>query len=111
MKEQMIIIGNNIRDLRRAKGCSQEALANGAGISMSNLRKIENGTANPTVQTLCLISKELNVAFVDILYPQNKEMKYIRDFYNLITTLPTKETEMIVSMIKTIVDIVLSHNK
>lgn len=45
-------IGRNIVSLRRSKGISQEALALFSGMSVSYLRLIEHGEANPTIDAL-----------------------------------------------------------
>lgn len=55
-------IGQNIVLLRRAKRISQEQLALQSNISVSRLREIEHGIANPTSDTLESIAKTLDVA-------------------------------------------------
>lgn len=39
-------LGNRIKKLRRAKGISQEELANRCGLSFSQINRIENGVIN-----------------------------------------------------------------
>lgn len=55
-------IGNNIVKLRSSKGITQEDLAYGVGISVSRLRDIEHGCANPSLDTLESIAVELKVS-------------------------------------------------
>lgn len=54
-------IGNKIRSLRIQKELSQEDLANEAEIPLSQIGRIERGENNPTVSTLYVIAKALDV--------------------------------------------------
>lgn len=55
-------IGHNIVRMRKARKISQEQLALQSNISVSRLREIEHGVANPTSDTLESIAKTLEVA-------------------------------------------------
>lgn len=59
-------IGRTIVDIRTQRGFSQEYLALECEMSLSYLRRIEHGTANPTINTLLRIAKVLDV---DIINP------------------------------------------
>ncbi len=65
--EVPLIIGENIRRLRRARGISLGELAKKAEISKSTLSAIEAGKANPTISTLWAISKALGVPFSSLI--------------------------------------------
>ena len=54
-------IGNTIVSLRKAKGLTQEALALECGISISYMRLMEHGKANPTINELWRIAEVLEV--------------------------------------------------
>ena len=54
-------IGSNIVLLRKAKRITQEQLALRADMSVSYLRAIEHGRANPTVEALDRLAKVLAV--------------------------------------------------
>lgn len=54
-------VGNRIRDLRIDHGFSQEDLANEADIPLSQVGRIERGENNPTISTLHVIAKALDV--------------------------------------------------
>ena len=43
------------------RGYTQEALANELDMSACNLRKIEHGLGNPTIQTLDKLAKHFNI--------------------------------------------------
>ena len=56
-------IGRAIVDIRTYRGYSQEYLALECDMSVSSLRRIEHGTANPTIDELSHIAKVLEVDF------------------------------------------------
>ncbi len=60
-------IGRNVKRLRKQAGLSQEQLAFEAGISNSYLRRVEHGTANPTVHELEKVAGALDVALIDLV--------------------------------------------
>lgn len=51
-----------IRDLRDAADLSQEAVAHGAGLTVSAYARIERGEANPTWTTVTQIARGLGVS-------------------------------------------------
>jgi transcriptional regulator with XRE-family HTH domain len=55
------ILAKNMRRLRLAKGLSQDALAADAGLFQKLISGIENGRANPELDTLGKIAKALGV--------------------------------------------------
>jgi len=54
-------IGRRIRGLREERGISLSALARAAGVGKATLSGLENGTRNPTLETLWAITTELGV--------------------------------------------------
>ena len=60
-KSILITFGDNLRQLRLAKGFTQEQLANELGIEISQISRIERGVINTSITTLYSISKVLNV--------------------------------------------------
>ena len=54
-------LGRRIRDLRAAKGWSQEYLAEEAGIDRSYMSGVERGVRNVSVLNLARIAKALGV--------------------------------------------------
>lgn len=54
-------LGRNIRTRRTAMGISQERLAEAAKIHRTYLMKLESGTGNPTIRSLCLVAQALRV--------------------------------------------------
>ena len=58
-------------ELRKGNNLTQKELSELTGIHRSDISKLENGTANPTVKLLCRIAKAMNkklvIQFVDDL--------------------------------------------
>lgn len=57
----MRALGLRIQELRRARGETQESLADRLGMLPSNYARIEQGRTNPTVETLHRIATALDV--------------------------------------------------
>jgi DNA-binding XRE family transcriptional regulator len=59
-------LGSRLRQLRAARGLSQEALARRAGIARSFYSKIETGNQSPTVDKLHNIAAALHVHIAEL---------------------------------------------
>ena len=57
----LISFGGKLRELRLAKGFTQEQLANELGVEISQISRIERGVINTSVTTLYAISKTLKI--------------------------------------------------
>jgi DNA-binding XRE family transcriptional regulator len=62
----VVELGTRIRELRRAKGLTQEALAETAALSVQHLLDLEHGRSNPTVTSLIGIARGLRVPIRDL---------------------------------------------
>ena len=78
-------IGQNIVSLRKEKGISQEYLALYSNMSVSYLRLIEHGTANPTITALGRLAFTLESPFNSVILTkegesteENKQYAYIK---------------------------------
>ena len=63
-------VARNIIRLRKKKQMSQEALALESFLSPAYLRRIEHGTANPTIKALQRIANTLNVTVNQMIFDQ-----------------------------------------
>ncbi|MEU1752400.1 XRE family transcriptional regulator [Micromonospora matsumotoense] len=60
-------VGERIRALRAARGVSLSTLARTAGVGKATLSALENGTRNPTLETLYAITAQLGVPLAAVL--------------------------------------------
>ena len=73
------VLATNLRRLRVARHLSLSELARATGISKATLSGIENGGANPTVETLAGMSAALRVSFAELLEaPSLGEIRVVR---------------------------------
>ena len=76
MKEKhqnLVKIGNRIRELRTAKGYSQEGIADASGMGRTYMGRVERGEQNISIQNLIQIAFALN-AEVGQLIPLLSEL-------------------------------------
>jgi transcriptional regulator with XRE-family HTH domain len=72
-------LSGNLRRLRIARHLSLSALARLTSTSKATLSAVENGRANPTVDTLALLAGALGVSIVDLMEePRMAEMRIVR---------------------------------
>jgi transcriptional regulator with XRE-family HTH domain len=60
-------LARNVRRLRKEKGWTQDVLAAKIHVEQTAVSLIENGRANPTLQTLEAVAASLGVRLVDLL--------------------------------------------
>lgn len=68
-------IGERIKSLRSMKGISQNKLAKFAGISQAGLSAIENTTKSPSMSTLALIARALDVSVAELMGERDNTQK------------------------------------
>lgn len=56
-----VIVGRNVRRLRKAKGLTQEALAHAAEIDARYVGGIERGEENPSIAVIGRLAKVLEI--------------------------------------------------
>jgi transcriptional regulator with XRE-family HTH domain len=59
-------LGKAIRQLREARGMTQEALAQEAGITVGHMSMIERGHSNPTWATVKAVAVALDLSLVEL---------------------------------------------
>jgi transcriptional regulator with XRE-family HTH domain len=65
-------VGAAIRALRNARRSTQQDTAQGAGITVAHLSKIERGRTNPTWGTVEAIAKALDVTMAEVAITAEK---------------------------------------
>ncbi|AET59449.1 helix-turn-helix domain-containing protein [Paenibacillus terrae] len=100
MSELLELVGTRIRDLRKSKGLSQEALAEKAGFNSSYIGFIERAERNISLKNLEKIAKALNVGVYQLLtYVKEddeltEEDSSIKNILTLLRTRESKDTEL-----------------
>ncbi len=69
----LIILGSRIRELRKAKGFSQESFAAEIGLDRTYMGSVERGERNIAALNLIRIAKTLNVEVGD-LFPNIEQL-------------------------------------
>ena len=68
-------IGQRIRHFRKAKGLSQEQLAEAVGVSVTHMSHIETGNTKLSLPVLVHLAEALAVQTDDILFEQHTEQR------------------------------------
>ncbi len=65
------LVRERVRELRLARGLTQEALCERAGISLDAVTRIERGSRVPTIDTIERLAGALGVAVTDLFGPSS----------------------------------------
>ena len=69
-EEERRRLGANIQCFRKARGLTQQELADRAGVEQKQVSRIERGEISPTVDTVAKIARALGVPIGDLFAPQ-----------------------------------------
>ncbi|GKU75791.1 helix-turn-helix domain-containing protein [Paenibacillus sp. L3-i20] len=103
------LIGDNIRDLRKSKGFSQEQLALRADINASYMGQVERGEKNPTIDVLSKIAIALQTPLERIVNVEvnhetdESSTRYVDKIANQLNGLTLKEQEAVYKLVKQLV--------
>jgi transcriptional regulator with XRE-family HTH domain len=67
MKTQKMLLGKRIREFRKAKGLTQEKLAEMADLDYTSIGAIERGVFNPSLDTAHRIAKALKIEIHELI--------------------------------------------
>lgn len=67
MDSVLVRFGRRVRELRKAKGMSQEALALEAGLDRSYVGGVERGERNISLENISRLARALRVAELELL--------------------------------------------
>ncbi len=75
MTEKILLqkIGNRIKQVRLAKGISQQELAATLNYEKSNMSRLEAGNTNPTLLTLYRVSQALGIPLSELISVDEKD--------------------------------------
>jgi transcriptional regulator with XRE-family HTH domain len=71
-------LGIVIRELRKEAGLSQIVFGEKCGFYQTYLSRIENGTANPTINAVEVIAKALGISIFDLFRLVNPRVEGVR---------------------------------
>ena len=60
-------LGKNLKRIRTEKGISQGDIVRSVGIDRAFVSNIENGKTNPTLATIVILAKAINVSVDELL--------------------------------------------
>jgi transcriptional regulator with XRE-family HTH domain len=103
-------IGKKIRQIRQKQNLTQEELGEKANLHYSYIGQMERGDKIPSLKTLNKIAKALNVGLDYILEgpikysAESSAEEAINEFIHLLRTRPARQTEMLISICRNIID-------
>lgn len=99
-------MGTRIRQVRKAKGWSQETLAKKCGISMNFLGNIERGTRKMSIDTFVSLCRELQVDADALLWGTTQSSdSVIQGMWGRADKKDDDNYEMYVRIVKSVADI------
>ena len=64
-----VAFGERVRELRKAKGFTQEAFAHYAGLDRADFGRLERGQRNPTLDSIVELAEALDVDIRELFPP------------------------------------------
>lgn len=101
-------IGRRIAKVRRAKGMTQEKLAESVGLEPTTISRQETGHRSMSISTLALVAKELGVGVGDLLdsrrpLPEPQMDADTEELLKLFDALPPERKGLILKMARELV--------
>lgn len=109
MSNIAVLIGENIRMLRKNRGLSQEQLALRADINASYMGQVERGEKNPTIDVLSKIALALQTPIEQIVnvisssQPAYDDSEYVDKIAHQLNGLSLKEQEAVYKFVKQLI--------
>lgn len=76
MDDVPLFLGNNIRQLREARGMTQAQIAKVAGVPRPTWANLESGAANPTLAVMIKVADALQVSLEELITPPRTTSKF-----------------------------------
>lgn len=94
-------IGQKIRKYRKAKGLSQEALAEKIGISVTHMSHIETGNTKLSLPVFVEIARVLEIQTDDLLFDESSGRSVAeKELTEILTACSTNQLRIIVDIVK-----------
>ncbi len=102
--------GQHVRRLRRARGVTQDCLAERAGLSADTIRRLEHGAFSPSLDTLTKLCAGLRLARSTLFESYELgESNETREVIDLLLTRSPREIELAVRVVRTLLDSIDEH--
>lgn len=96
-------IGQNIRKFRKAKGLSQDALAEAIGISVTHMSHIETANTKLSLPVFIAIAEALDVQTDDLLRDEvSGRRQALDDLSEILNSCTSQQIRIITDIIKTV---------
>ena len=105
MNRSMSALGSNVRETRKRRNLSQEALAEKIGVCKRTIIDIESNTGNPKFEILYPLVRELDLPLYQVFYPEveeNSELKNV--LMQEVSSCSEYELKIILSVVKSLRD-------
>ena len=66
--DEELVLKNRLKEVRKAKGYSQQKLADEVGVSRNTISSIETGQFNPTAKLALILCITLDEKFEDLFF-------------------------------------------
>lgn len=66
--DEELVLKNRLKEVRKAKGYSQQKLADEVGVSRNTISSIETGQFNPTAKLALILCIALDEKFEDLFF-------------------------------------------
>lgn len=102
MSKTLKAVGSHIRSLRKARGLSQEQLAERASLHYTLIGAVERGERNITLENLAKIAKGLRLPLREIFPPESGQEESAKELVALLAIADESTSELILSVAKLI---------
>lgn len=103
MNQLSVALGNAVRETRKRKNLSQEALAEKIGVCKRTIIDIEKNTGNPKFEILYTLVRELQLPLYQVFYPEIKDNLNIKDaIIEELNVCSEYEMRLILSVVKSL---------
>lgn len=103
MNQLSVALGNAVRETRKRKNLSQEALAEKIGVCKRTIIDIEKSTGNPKFEILYTLVRELQLPLYQVFYPEIKDNLNIKDaIIEELNVCSEYEMRLILSVVKSL---------
>lgn len=98
--------GKFVRQLRRARGMTQEALAERAGVSADTVRRLEKGEFSPSLDTLRKLTRGLRIDLSSLFLSfELGEVGSARELVSMVSALSRVELDAAIRTLAVLVDL------